>query len=188
MKNTIDPENWVKNYGDILYRYCLARVNNPETAEELVQETFFAGIKDKNKFQGKSTESTWLIGILKHKIIDHYRSSKKNINSYSSLNEDVEEQDRVFNKVSHLNKSLHNWPETPETMVENKEFLAQLNECVSKLPERPRQVYILKELDKLTSKEICKHLNITPTNLWVLLHRAREKLRRCLEINWFEKE
>ena len=152
-KNNIDPENWVKNYGDMLYRYSLARVNNPETAEELVQDTFFAGVKDKAKFRGKSTESTWLVGILKHKIIDHYRRSQRTSNVQTTIYDNVEEQDNVFDKVSHLNTNMHNWPSSPEVLVENKEFLSQLNICVSKLPEGPKQVYILKEFDKMSSKE-----------------------------------
>ena len=74
IKTPIDnPENWVDEYGDYLYRYALSRVKDPIIAEDLVQETFLAALKARHNFQGRSTARTWMIAILKHKIVDYIR-------------------------------------------------------------------------------------------------------------------
>lgn len=178
--NHRDASRWVEDHGDALYRYALLRVSDPEVAGDLVQDTFLSALKGVEGFRGGSTVRTWLIGILKHKIIDHYRRNKVEI-LQSDLPGNTEGDD-----LDHADRLTARWSEGPSQLVENREFWAVFTHCLEGLPEAHRRAFSMREFDGLTGEEICKVLGVTPTNLWVMLHRARAKLRRCLEINWFE--
>jgi len=175
-----DTSRWVDDHGDALYRYAILRVRDPELAGDLVQDTFLSALKGLDGFRGGSTVRTWLIGILKHKIIDHYRRHKVEVLA-SDMPAEAEGND-----LDHADRVAARWSEAPSQLVENREFWAVLTNCLSGLPEAHRRAFSLREFDGLPGDEICKVLGVTPTNLWVMLHRARAKLRRCLEINWFE--
>ncbi len=180
-QETLEPQQWVENYADMMYRFTLVRVKDPEVAEELVQATFFAALKSQHSFAGRSSEKTWLFGILKHKTMDYFRSSKKNI----SIDLTAEESDRIhFDAAEHMVPKPVNWNMDPEKAAENKELAQILAKCMKGLPEKFHRVFVLKEMDGLSSDEICKEFNIKPTNLWVILHRARNQLKLCLESNW----
>ena len=174
-----DASRWVEEHGDALYRYALLRVNNADLAGDLVQDTFLSALKGIEGFRGGSTVRTWLIGILKHKIIDYYRRNRIEILS-SDLPSSEEEH------LDHVEQASARWSEAPSQLVENREFWAAFTSCLSGLPEAQRRAFSLREFDGLPGEEISKILGVTPTNLWVMLHRARAKLRRCLELNWFE--
>jgi RNA polymerase sigma-70 factor (ECF subfamily) len=175
-----DPSRWVDEHGDALYRFALLRVKDPELAGDLVQDTFLSALKAREGFRGGSTVRTWLIGILKHKVIDHYRRQKIEVPA-ADLQAEADEQD-----LDHADRVAAKWTEAPSRLVENREFWAVLTRCLAGLPEAHRRAFSLREFDGLPGEEICKLLGVTPTNLWVMLHRARARLRRCLEINWFE--
>jgi RNA polymerase sigma-70 factor (ECF subfamily) len=175
-----DPSRWVDEHGDALYRFALLRVKDPELAGDLVQDTFLSALKAREGFRGGSTVRTWLIGILKHKVIDHYRRQKIEVPA-ADLQAEADEQD-----LDHADRVAAKWAEAPSRLVENREFWAVLTRCLAGLPEAHRRAFSLREFDGLPGEEICKLLGVTPTNLWVMLHRARARLRRCLEINWFE--
>ena len=183
----IDPKRWLDEHGDILYRYALGRVRNAQTAEDLVQDTFLAAMKGADSFGGRSTERTWLVGILKHKIIDHFRKHKRMF-----LSEDLET--REFNPHDSLDRKGHwkvgqaEWITNPEKAYERQEFWAQLNQCLEGLNDRHRQVYVLRELQHQEAEDICESLDITPSNLWVTLHRARLQLKDCLTANWLSAD
>lgn len=105
-EETLEPEKWVENYADMLYRYTLVRVKDPDVADELVQATLFAALKSQHTFAGKSTEKTWLFGILKHKTMDQFRSAKKYINL------DITDADAdliQFDTTGHMTSSPNNW-------------------------------------------------------------------------------
>lgn len=182
----IDPKRWLDEHGDLLYRYALARVRSPQTAEDLVQDTYLAAMKGADGFSGRSTERTWLVGILKHKIIDHFRKHKRMF-----LSEDLET--RELNPHDSLDRKGHwkigqaEWITQPEKAYERKEFWAQLNTCLDHLKERHRQVYVLRELEHHDADAICDDLDISPSNLWVTLHRARLQLKDCLSANWLKR-
>ena len=189
-KNTnlfLDPELWVDQYGDYLYHFALSRLRNSTDAQNAVQETFLAGLKAKDKFAGKSTERTWLIGILKHKIIDIMRKNYKEKPVTNILKEN-EAIDQFFDNAQHMKEQPKDWNLNPKEVLEKKEFWKVFNRCQEKLSQTARDAFTLKEIDKLKGKEICKILNITPANFWILMHRARLQLRQCLEINWFTAE
>ncbi|MBC8287790.1 MAG: sigma-70 family RNA polymerase sigma factor [Nitrospinae bacterium] len=181
-KEILDPQKWVELYADMMYRFALVRVKDPEAADELVQATFFAALKSQHTFAGKSSEKTWLFGILKHKIMDHFRSSKKHISIDLTSNEGP---DRIkFDSSGHMSPKPGNWNIDPEKAAENNELAQVLAECLKALPKKYHKLFILREIDGLSSDEICKEFNIKPTNLWVILHRARNQLKLCLETNW----
>lgn len=179
-----DPETWVDRYGDYLYRYAIFRVQDPSVAEDLIQETFLAAFRSRNKFEGRSSERTWLTGILKHKIIDFYRKKTKEL-----ADDDIESRlknlDELFDEKGGWRIKPASWATDPLALYEQKEFLDILYQCLSELSERLRRLFVLREVERLKTDEICKVLNISATNSWVMLHRARMYLRRCLEINWF---
>ena len=188
--NRSDPERWVEDHGDYLYAYALTRVRDPVKAEDFVQETFLAALKA--NFAGKSSEKSWLTGILKNKIFDYYRKAGRET-SFTDLDFFKEEQDNSFHQEGpHKEAWLHEkgpmeWP-NPSANLENEEFWKAFHQCAGKLPKNVAQVFLLREMDDVDSGEICEMLNISPGNLWVMLHRARMALRRCLELNWFGRD
>ncbi|MDY0781265.1 sigma-70 family RNA polymerase sigma factor [Tenacibaculum sp. IB213877] len=184
-QNLLHPDNWIDNYADYLFNYAIARVNNYDIAKDLVQDTFFAGLKSAKNFEGKSTERTWLISILKRKIIDYYRK----INSAKGKAEvRMSFYDNGDNEGSWIEERVpQSWDAEAEKDIENDELKAQIDKCIDKLPEKHAMVFRMKTIQEFETEDICKELGITPSNLWVIIHRARTQLRECLEQNWFNK-
>lgn len=185
------PESWVDLHGDYLYRYALFRLRDESAAEETVQETLFAALKSYDRFSGHSSERTWLVSILKHKITDHYRKLSRQ-SSFDSLDDLPLEPDLLQNTgewAEHFDpiRGPVEWNDTPAQALEKAEFRQALVRCLNTLPERMASVFALREMEELSSEEICKVLNISATNLWVMLHRARAQLRLCIENKWFRK-
>jgi RNA polymerase sigma-70 factor (TIGR02943 family) len=182
-KHTLNTNKWIDNYADYLYNYSISRVNNSDLAKDLVQDTFFAGLKSAKNFQGKASERTWLVSILKRKIIDHYRkinSKKGQAEVRMSFYEDGE------NEGSWLEERVpQSWDNASEKKIENEELRNQLELCINKLPEKYAMVFRMKTVQEFETEEICKELGITSSNLWVIIHRARTQLRKCMEDNWF---
>ena len=175
---------WLQEHGDALYGYCMLRVRNPSIAEDMVQETLLAALQAVDNFKGQSTERTWLIGILKHKVCDHLRKTGRE----QPLDEQVladEHTDEYFDEAGHWKNGIAEW-NNPQQSLEREEFWKIMNECIGRLPERLRVLYTLREMDQLETKELIQILNISSeNNLWVMMSRARIHLRQCLEINWF---
>lgn len=182
-----DPERWVDEHGDVLYRYALERVRKPEVAQDLVQETLFAALRSYKKFAGQSSVRSWLCGILKHKLCDYYRKRGRET-SFTDLEFLAGECAEKFVPEGywvHMNGPKEWKPEADEVMHRD-EFWQTMRDCLSKLPERIATVFMMREMDEIDSKEICATLLISDSNLWVMLHRARMALRECLAMNWFE--
>lgn len=179
-----EAESWVDLYGDYLYRYALSRIRDSVIAEDLVQETFLSALQAREDFRGDSSMRTWLTGILKHKIIDHFRKSsrEKTVNNIEPLAESI---DSLFDEKGQWRVRPNNWAVNPSELFEQKEFWKVFERCLSELPARQAQTLTLREMDGLSSEEICKVLNVSASNCWVMLYRARMYMRRCLEINWF---
>jgi RNA polymerase sigma-70 factor (ECF subfamily) len=177
----IDPDAWVDRYGDALFHFALARVKNREIAEDLVQETFLAAVKSQDRFKGRSSEKTWLFGILKHKVIDHYRKNKS-ILYEQDLSLGTENLDAFFNAKGAWQTLPAHWRLNPGKSQEVREFLDHFYSCLADLPKRTADVFAYREIDGLSTKEICKLLDITAGNCWVILYRARMLLRKCLEL------
>ena len=187
-KTAIDPEQWVNLHGDALYRYARLRVQGPDLAEELVQETFLAGLKAAKSFGSQSAEQTWLIGILKHKIVDCYRKSAREA-SAEETQDGGEWQDDYFHAAGVRCKGAWKdkpgpWDMAPGTALEASEFRLVLDYCMEGLSRRARSAFVLREIEQMKGQHVCKVLELTKANYWALLHRARMQLRRCLEANW----
>ena len=187
-----NPESWVDQYGDFLYHFSLSRIKDPSLAEDLVQETFLAALKARKNFQGRSTARTWLIAILKHKIVDHIRKQVREHTSDklasmldTAANDPV---DSSFNDEGDWRIRPSKWAIDPMKLYEQKEFMDILYQCLGELPERQAEAFMMREIDGLSTEEICKVLNISATNSWVMLYRARMWLRQCLENNWLSTE
>jgi RNA polymerase sigma-70 factor (ECF subfamily) len=178
-----DPEEWVDHYGDLLYRFALSRVGSTDVAEDLVQETFVAALRGRENFHGRSSVRTWLMAILKHKIVDHFRRDGRETELESpDLLSDATEQ--WFNQRGHWNSSVPRWQMNPGRVHEQKEFLDVLYRCLSEIPSRQADAFLMREVDGRTTEEICKELGISSSNCWVMLYRARMGLRKCLENRW----
>ena len=174
-------QEWVEQYADFLYRFSLARVRNATVAEDLVQETFVAALQSLHSFQSQSSEKTWLTGILKHKIVDYYRAkARKNMDL--RIEEDGLLED-AFTQTRHLKVPPANWKTAPENAAENSELRNILENCLNRMNERLRDIFLLRELDGQDTETLCKDFGLSPTNLWVILHRARFQLKNCLEKN-----
>lgn len=180
----VDPSVWVDRYGDYLFRYAVLRLRDRARAEDLVQETFLAALKGRTSFSGRSSEGTWLVGILKHKILDHFRRQSREMPLTGGDGTDPPGDD-PFNAVGHWVGGPAEWGGDPADLFRRKEFIEQLTECLSGLTPAHANVFILREVEGADTKEICKELDVTETNLWVILHRARMQLRKCLETRWF---
>lgn len=170
----------VKQHAETLYLYALMRVGKKDLAEDIVQDTLLAALQSWQTFAGESSERTWLIGILRHKILDFFRQNR----SQESI-DDQSWQKEYFDKARHWKDKMVNWKANPEVLVENIEFWKVLQDCLKELSMIMAQAFIMREMEGISSEEVCKHLEISQTNLWVRLHRARLQLRRCLELNWF---
>lgn len=179
-------EQWVDQYGDTLYRYALLRVRNPDVAQDLVQETFLAALKSPQTFRNESAPQTWLIGILKHKIFDHFRKETKTAKFQEALPMEDDPTETHFNESKRWKSPLKSWDLTPEEKSEDSALAETVSKCLDHLTESQREIFLLRELDEIESGELCKLFQITPTNLWVILHRIRNQLRNCLEKNWFK--
>ncbi len=188
----IDPTVWVDEHGDCLFRFALTRLRDETLAEDIVQETLLAALQSMKTYGGKSVERTWLVGILKHKIIDYYRKhSRETPLDESEL--DLSGFDNFFERddewKNHWNPRLapRGWTNNPEAVYQESEFFDVFQNCLSKLPERVAKVFALRELDGLEAGEICEVLCVSTSNFWVMMHRARMSLRRCIEVKWFRK-
>ncbi|MEJ1223038.1 sigma-70 family RNA polymerase sigma factor [Sediminicola sp. 1XM1-17] len=181
--HVLQPEFWVDQYADYLFNYAVSRVSDSEIAKDLVQETFFAGLKSAKNYKGDAAERTWLIAILKRKVIDHYRkinSNKGKAEVRMSYNTNAEsEGDWLEEQVADPGSMLE------ISDIENEELGMAIQECISKLPKKQAMVFTMKTVQGMSTEDICNELDINPSNLWVMIHRARTTLMDCLNQNWF---
>lgn len=191
-KNVITPPTspleWLELYGDYLFRFAYQRISNRETAEDLVQDTLLSAYRAFDTFEGKASVKTWLVSILKNKIIDHMRRAKKV--QFVSLEgmTDSDSADDSFNMLGIWKKIPPAWGLDPAEVAQSKDFLKQLGQCIDVLPDSMRSVFSLRTLDQLSTQEICELLKISENNVWVILHRARSRVRKCIEVNWLAGE
>lgn len=181
-EHEINPNKWIDLYSDYLFNYTITRVSDRDLAQDLVQDTFLAGLKSMKNFKGEASERTWLISILKRKIIDHYRkinSNKGKAEVRIAYNDDESEGDWLEERVADP------FDKTAEDLMQNSELGDAIFECLSKLPEKQAQVFRMKTIEGYETEDICKELNINASNLWVIIHRARTAMASCLEKNWF---
>jgi RNA polymerase sigma-70 factor (ECF subfamily) len=175
-----DPGEWLSRYGDALYRYALDRLRRSHEAEDAVQETLLAALKARGEFQGRSDPRTWLIGILKRKVADRLRAAAR-----AARETDLNDLDAWFDTRGKWRKAPGRWDD-PAAAAERSEFWPVVRRCLAQLPARMAQAFTLRTLDDRAPADVCRELAISPDNLWVLLHRARLQLMRCLERHGFD--
>lgn len=167
-----------------LLKYARLQLRNPAWAEDAVSDTLLAALEKPQAFASQSQIKTWLIGILKHKLVDQIRKNCREV-STSATSEDGEDlEDLLFSSNGHWRETQLDWG-NPEDALRQLDFMKVLEACVETLPGQQGRLFMMREWLELDSDEICKELSITPTNLWVMLHRARLRLRECLQAGWF---
>ena len=189
----LNPEKWIDLYADYLYAFAYNRINDQELAKDLVQETFLSALKARAGFKGEASEKTWLVAILKRKIIDQYRKNAAHPQQW------FEESEQHKLAYSHYfteegfseghwkkNTSPKPWNVPEKNTIEQKEFKQVLAKCLAKLPKVWSSVFSLKYLEEEESETICKELALSPSNYWVIIHRAKLQMRECLEKNWIK--
>jgi RNA polymerase sigma-70 factor (TIGR02943 family) len=166
-----------------LLRFARTQLRNEAWAEDAVSDTLLAALEKPSSFAGQSQLKTWLVGVLKHKVIDQLRRHAREATILTSDDgEDIDEL--LFDETGHWRDKPADWG-NPEQQCGEREFLAVMEACITLLPPTQGRVFMMREWLELDSDEICKELQITTTNLWVLLHRARLRLRDCLQQRWF---
>jgi len=186
-KKELNLSAWIEHYSNPLYKYAVMRVADKETAKDLVQDTFLSALKSTDTFRNEASEKSWLYSILKNKIIDYYRSKARKSLTY--IEKYLGEAHSFFDENGHWDESSlpQSWSIDYSHTMESKEFYEVLEKCKNKLAELQNAVFTLKYLEDKDSDEICKELNISPSNYWVLIHRCKLQIRQCLEKNWFVK-
>ncbi len=181
-----DPDRWVDEYGDYLYRYAFSRLRDSTAAEEVVQETFLAGIRFQDRFTGEGAERAWLLGILKRKIVDYVRMRNRydRDGSYEDTNDPSAQ---LFDQQGRWKTDAFA-ARTPDDQVEAREIWEVLQGCLENIPKGQADVFVLSVMEEMETDQICEELGITATNLWVRLHRARLALARCVGSRWFADE
>ncbi len=204
-----DAAAWPDEHGDALFRYARLRVGRRELAEDLVQETFLAALRSRDRFRGRATVRTWLLSILRHKIVDSYRRAAGPgatvgadlDHTHEHVHDEGADADndtgpgrrpdpvirRYFNEEGFWRAAPAPW-KAPDRELEDREFWAVLDGCVGRLPRTLASAFILRELEDLDPAELCDVLEVSAANLRVRLHRARLLLRDCLEKHWFGGE
>jgi RNA polymerase sigma-70 factor (ECF subfamily) len=169
-----------------LLRFAQLQLRNAAWAEDAVSETLLAALEKPQSFAGQSQLKTWLIGILKHKLVDQIRRVGREV-SLSGDDEDsqVDLDELLFKADGHWRETPQDWGD-PELVLRQVQFIQVLEACVEKLPGQQGRLFMMREWLELDAAEICKLLGISTTNLWVMLHRARLRLRDCLQSNWFD--
>ena len=171
-----------------LMRFARLQLRNDDWAEDAVSETLLAALSKPQSFGNRSQLKTWLVGILKHKVIDLIRSNARFVTPADAQDDDDGgELDRLsFKADGHFVETPNDWG-NPDQTLQQTQFFQVLDACLERLPPALGRLFLMREWLELSSQEVCKELSLTPTNLYVQLHRARLRLQECLNINWFGK-
>jgi RNA polymerase sigma-70 factor (ECF subfamily) len=176
------PEQWLNLHGDALFRYAVMLVHDEHDAEDLVQDTLIAAFEARDQYASAASERTWLIAILRNKAIDRCRRDLREAEYFAAQDPVVEGN---FNRFGKWRKPPRSWSPNPTALLESKEFWVVFHGCMRALPQFIREAFALRVVEGIGATEVCRILEISNTNLWTLLYRARERLRRCLEVKWF---
>ena len=175
----------LETHRQALFKFAMLQLRNETYAEDCVQETLIAAIQGAERFSGGSSVRTWLVGILKHKIIDHFRKASREQQPDAHDEEtSLDDFDALFKQDGHFIDEPCAWA-NPEDALSQSRFFEVLERCMEGLPKNTARVFVLREVMGTDTDEICKELSITSNNCWVLLYRARMALRECLQQRWF---
>ncbi len=182
METTINLSLWVETYTSDLYSWAFHKVSDSELAKDLVQDTFLVAAEKAGSFKGESSPKTWLFSILNHKIVDHYR---KKVHQPTALDNQSFTNFFEVDGDWQENRKPKEWRDEDEKHVlDDDDFQEVLRRCMEALPEKWSFAVKLKYLTEKNGDEICQELDITPSNFWQIVHRAKLQLRDCVEKNW----
>jgi RNA polymerase sigma-70 factor (ECF subfamily) len=178
-----ETHTWVEKYGDYLYRFALMRLRDPQVAEDTVQETFLAALKNLHQFDGRVDVKYWLRGILRNKTVDHVR---KSVRRKELQDEQIQEVvgELLFKTSGVPSTRPKPWAFDPDQAFAQEEFWEAFKGCLENLSGQMKEAFYMKMVEERETSEICKELDITDNYLWVTLHRARAQLKDCLEAKW----
>jgi RNA polymerase sigma-70 factor (ECF subfamily) len=183
----LNAEDWLTRHGEALYRYAMRYTAAHNEAEDLVQETLLAAWRSRDRFRGEASERTWLIGILKHKIGDRFRNLGHEHEQSAGDDEDTIEA-QFFRANGAWREPPGNWGRDPLDDAQSGAFMESLAKCLGDIPAAQREAFLQRELDGMDAEAAGQSIGVTVNHLYVLLHRARLRLRRCLERTWFRRE
>jgi RNA polymerase sigma-70 factor, ECF subfamily len=171
----------------VLVRFAVLQLRNETLAEDVVQDALIAVLEKPGSFAGQSSLRTYVTGILKHKIVDVMRVSRREFQIEAGEDQnDADVIDALFKPDGHTVDMPRRWGD-PDATLEQKDFFRVLEVCLEKLPARTARIFMMREWLEFDTEEICKEMGITTSNAWVMLYRARVQLRECLDLNWFGK-
>lgn len=176
---------WVQEHGPYLYRQAFLRIGQRELAEDLVQETFLTASQCMHQLRELGAARSWLLSILRNKILDHVRKYSRE----SLVAEDLQDDDMqaYFDSCGGWRTwFFRHWAQSPESSLENRQFIERLEACLQKLPSKMRPIFVASTIDEIDSAKICENFGISSANLWTILFRGRLHLRHCLETTWFK--
>lgn len=176
----VEADRLLDQHWGALCRYARSRLRDQAAVEDVVQETLLAALRDQSRFRDDSAVRTWLIGILRHKIADHWRQCHRR-----ESNETDQTVESLFDESGSWQRLPGTWMPDPSQLSEDEDFWVVMEQCLDGLPLQAKSVFALRVIDGVSGEGVCKALGISATNLWVLLHRARLRLRTCLEKHWF---
>jgi RNA polymerase sigma-70 factor (ECF subfamily) len=178
---------WVNLYSDMLYAYTLKHGFETDNAKDMVQETFLSAWRNMDQYKGDASVKNWLFILLKSRISDHFRKPANKL-LIAQVREEHNDNS-FFDEEEHWRRGMYpqQWNANHAQALEQKEFYTVFDGCGKKLKAIQNTVFVMKYVDGMDSEEICKELNISAANYWVLVHRAKVQLRACLEKNWLKK-
>lgn len=172
---------WLAEHGDYLYRFAYFQLHDAAAAEDAVQDTLIAAWEARAQYEANASERTWLTAILKNKIADYYRRTHRESPSETALSDaDI---DTLFDAHGHWRLRPAAVP-APSRALEDKQFWRVLSDCLAGLSATQARAFMLAEFHEISSTELCKVLQLSASNVWVVLHRARMRLRACFEAHW----
>ncbi len=170
-----------------LLRYARQHLRNDAWADDVVAETMLAALEKPASFHGKSSLNTWLVGILKFKIIDCLRAHSREATTSFTADDETNIEGMLTARDAEAARESEPL-DCPDVALQSSQFLAVVDVCLKKMPDNMGRVFVLREWMEYSTEEICAELSITPSNAWVLLHRARLRLREHLQQTWFEND
>lgn len=169
-----------------LLRFARLQLRDAHAAEDAVQEAILAAMEQAHQFAGRSSLRTWVTTILRNRIIDHFRRLRREVRLDADDSvEDAIGFDELFDETGHFRERPADWASDPEATLSERQFFETLEACVEKLPAQTARVFLMREWLEMSTEEICHETGISPSNCWVILYRARMRLRECLTLNWF---
>lgn len=181
--SVLDPAEWVDRYSDYLFRYAYSRLRDANAAEEVVQETFLSGVRYHEQYSGRGTERSWLLGILKRKVIDFIRRRNKHA-GVAPYEDETDLTGQLFDANGNWKGGGIGWAADPGRQIEMSELWGVVRGCLSTLPQGQADVFTLSVIEEMESTDICEELGISSSNFWVRMHRARLGLAACVDEKW----